>query len=167
MVLRIIAYFNSHLRHFFLKLYRLRQTNINTNCTLFLSVRQKREDWKPYHFYKQHILTVVWASMYVMFYLRHFFNWSAQQINNDKNCIFLLSSCQNQIEIDRSKTPPSIHFIETHVDGFGKSRTSPKFFSLSSLVFFPITFVIFKPTWLRDLILPLPRLCTMSLVFSS
>lgn len=31
-----------------------------------------------------------------------FFNWSAQQINNDNNCIFLLSSCQNQIEIDRS-----------------------------------------------------------------
>lgn len=97
-VLRIIVCFNSHLRHFFLKLYRFQQTNINISCTLFLSVRQKKGNWKWYHFYKQHSLTVFGASMYVI----SFFNWSAQQIKSDNNCIFLLSSCQNQIEIDRS-----------------------------------------------------------------
>lgn len=103
MVLRIIVCFNSHLRRFFLKLYRFEQTNINISCTLFLSVRQKKGIENDTIF----ISSTVWrylehqCMLYSTFVIS-FFNWSAQQINNDNNCIFLLSSCQNQIEIDRS-----------------------------------------------------------------
>lgn len=147
-VLRILVCFSSHLRHFFFKLYFA--ANKHQYQLYIIFERSPKRNWKRYEFPKQHILTIVCASMYVLSYLRYFFffNWSTQQINSDNNCIFLLSSCQNQSEIDRRITASCIHFIQVMCMDTESHSTFSSFF-------FPITFVIFRHILVRALILSL------------